>query len=79
MKNFRYAIVLLLLMIAGWAFAGQQSTSENKQCSANKTEATFSPSSNAYKKISPDLIKYLPNLSPSNAPNSSAKAVPVSK
>jgi len=78
MKNVRLIIVVFALMITGVAIAGQKAVHDNKQCNANKTEANFSPQPDAYKKLSPTLAKYLPNLLTSDNHNASAKCIPAS-
>ena len=76
MKNFRFVVVLLALVIAEGAFAGQKSTAEVKQCSANKTEVTHSPPSNAYEKVSPNPTTDIPTSISSEVYNVSVQCVP---
>jgi hypothetical protein len=79
MKNFKFVVVLLALVIAEGAFAGEKATTESKQCPANKTEVTHSPPSSAYEKISPNPTKDIPTSISSEVYNVSVKCVPESK
>lgn len=76
MKNFRFVVVLLALVIAGGVFAGQKPTAEVKQCSANKTEVTHSPPSNEYVQAPPNPAADIPTSISSEVHNATVKCVP---
>ena len=80
MKNFRFVVVLLVLVIAEGAFADEKSTTEVKQCSANKTEVTYSPPpSTTYKSVSFNPISDISTSLSSDVDNAIVKCIPDPK
>ncbi len=79
MRNFKFVVVLLALVIAEGVFAGEKATTESKQCPANKTVVTHSPPSIAYKKVSPNPTTDIPTNISSEVHNVSVKCVPEPK
>lgn len=81
MKNLGIVVILLVLVIAEGAFAGEKSTTEVKQCSANKTEVIvpFSSPSNAYKKVTPNPTTDTSASIPTEVHNVSVQGTPDSK